>query len=206
MLHKNIKNDINVIKKKVEEATEKKLKRETLQAKQLRQYLKKIERVPSLDTNEKVKLWDELWKVIKEGNEKEKLKLEKKIFRANLKEVISIAREFLNKSYIKPYFTFLEVIKEGKKGLWKAIHEWPEEKRKLIYHNFSVFMRSSVSNCILEAALRKEYKIVTGKDYQDNLPLVNITYAGDILDNPKLKSTEEKVTKELLKKERESSK
>jgi len=188
----------NDIEKKVKTEMKEKLKREARQAKQLQQYLRKVDKTPPLHDEEIIKLWDKLGKTVKERKE-EKSRVKKKIFRANLREVVLIAKRMKDKSYIKPYFTFLEIIKEGEKGLWNAIrnYKWPQLG---VTHKTSI-TPYAISRHITETADHKRWKIVTGEDYKGRLDLTSIDYVGHpILDNSSLTFTERIIADEKFRK------
>lgn len=194
-----MKKNKNNIEKKVKTELEKKLKREAQQTKQLQEYLKKVDKIRPLSDKEIIKLWDELVKKIEGGKEEEKLKIEREIFRAHLKEIVSIAKKRKDEPNIKPYFTFLEVIKEGEKGLWKAIRQGNQWQ---IYTYYKTSIASNAINRqINESVYRKRWKIVTGEDYQDRLDLVSIAYVGHpVLDNSSLRFAERALTDKKFRK------
>lgn len=200
-IKKFVKDKKDVVTKRVMKEFRGKLKREAQQSRQLRQYLKKVNKIPYLSEKEIVKLWDELKQKIEEGKKKERLKTEKQLFKAHLREVVSTAKKMRNETYIKPYFTFLELIKEGEKGLWRAIHQYYQSNWPPGTTRKSTLGPIAISREIIETAYRKRYKIITGKDYQDKLDLISIVYVGHpILDHPALTTIERIIADERFRK------
>ncbi|MGB9598693.1 MAG: sigma-70 family RNA polymerase sigma factor, partial [Minisyncoccales bacterium] len=76
-------------------------------------YLKEIAKTPVLTYEEEVALA----KKIEKGNEKAK----KKLWQANLRLVVSIAKKYIGKSRT---LTFLDLIQEGNVGLYRAIEKF----------------------------------------------------------------------------------
>ncbi|MBU4274280.1 hypothetical protein KKE19_00485 [Patescibacteria group bacterium] len=179
----------NEIEKRVRGAARETLKRELKQTRQLQKYLEEVNKTPRFSNEKIIGLWQDLGDKIKNGNAKELLKTEKKVFKANLRELISITKNIRKEQYIKPYFTSFELIKIGEKGLWNAIHnyKWPQ---KWVSHKTSI-AHSAINRQILETSERKRYKVVTGENYNGKQDLISITYAGHpILDNSSLTFTE----------------
>ncbi len=80
-------------------------------------YLKEIGRTPLLNRKEEV----ELAKRIEQGDEAAK----KQMIQANLRLVVSIAKRYIGRS---PHLTFLDLIQEGNKGLFRAVEKFDWRK------------------------------------------------------------------------------
>jgi len=80
-------------------------------------YLKEIGKVPFLSADEEKKLA----RKIEKGDEEAK----RKMVRANLRLVVSIAKKYIGRS---PNLTFLDLIQEGNKGLYRAAEKFDWRK------------------------------------------------------------------------------
>ncbi|MEF8847007.1 MAG: sigma-70 family RNA polymerase sigma factor [Candidatus Paceibacterota bacterium] len=97
-------------KKEAKKATQKKID-------PVQMYLKEIGKVPFLSADEE----KELSKKIEEGDEEAK----RKMVRANLRLVVSIAKKYIGRS---PNLSFLDLIQEGNKGLYRAAEKFDWRK------------------------------------------------------------------------------
>jgi len=79
----------------------------------IQMYLKEIGKIPFVTAEEE----KELAKEIEKGNEEAK----KKLIKANLKLVVSIAKKYIGKS---PNLTLLDLIQEGNLGLFRAVEKF----------------------------------------------------------------------------------
>ncbi len=84
-------------------------------------YLKEIGRTPLLSRKEEV----ELAKKINNGDRAEKEAARKKMIQANLRLVVSIAKRYIGRS---PYLSFLDLIQEGNRGLFRAVEKFDWKK------------------------------------------------------------------------------
>ena len=185
------------IEKTVRRMASETLKRNLKQADELQKYLMEADEAPDFSNEKIIDLWQELGEEINKEDNKNLNEIEEKIVRANLKKIVSTAKEYSNKYYIKPYFTFLELIKEGERGLRNAIrnYHWPQHG---VTHKTSV-APVAIAEYILEVSNRTRYKIVTGKEYTGKLNLNNTNYIGHpILNNSSLMSIEELLSNDWL--------
>lgn len=148
-IKQNLKGEIT---NKVKEELKNKMEREIQQAKTLRQYLSKVNKTPSLNSQEEKKLA----RKTKEGDKKAR----EKLFKTNLKLVVSIAKKYSTLPYTSPYFTFLELIASGQKALERAIirFDWTKGCR------FSTYANWWIKQAIAEAIIRKRNLITTGEN------------------------------------------
>lgn len=119
-----------------------KKEREIQQSGELRQCLKKVDKAPYISFEEE----NHLWRKIKEkGGDKN---LEDKIFEANLKLVIRIAKKYNRDNN---NLTFLELILAGEEGLKRAIEvfKWRRRGRG----KFSTYAKWWIKRAIIEATV-----------------------------------------------------
>jgi len=107
----------NLLRKKAKKESKLKKEIKRQQTKELKQYLEEIVELPVLSPVEE----KELIQKIEKGDKEAKNKL----FLANLKLVISIAKKYVSKS---PDLTLLDLIQEGELGLSKAIERFDSRK------------------------------------------------------------------------------
>ncbi len=84
-------------------------------------YLKEIGRTPLLSRKEEI----ELAKKIESEDKSEKEAAKKKMIQANLRLVVSIAKRYIGRS---PYLSFLDLIQEGNRGLFRAVEKFDWRK------------------------------------------------------------------------------
>ena len=85
----------------------------------LQMYLKDIGKIKMLSFNEEKKLG----KLIKEGNKKQSVEAKKKLVRANLRLVVSIAKRYIGQGIL-----FMDLVQEGSLGLIRAAEKYDYTK------------------------------------------------------------------------------
>src|SRR6266545_1326266 len=104
-------------------------------------YLQEIGRVELLDVEEEI----ELAKKIKYGDEKERQKALEKLTRANLRFVVSVAKQYQNQGLSLP-----DLINEGNLGLIKAARRF-DETRGFKFISYAVWwIRQSILQALAE--------------------------------------------------------
>jgi DNA-directed RNA polymerase sigma subunit (sigma70/sigma32) len=92
-------------------------------------------------------------------------KLEEKIFKANLKLIIPIAKKYKN----NPSLTFLELLLEGEKGLKKAIEafkwRWKNGDKFSSYAHW--WIQQAIVNAIVYGPDTGKLKTLTSKSRKD---------------------------------------
>jgi len=98
-----------------------------LDSDKLEKYIKEVQANPDLSVEEEKDLFEKIAK-------KEDREAIEKITKANLKLVVSIAKEYVGRN---PNLTLLDLIQEGNLGLFKAIKKFDLEKS--VKYTFKVY-------------------------------------------------------------------
>ncbi len=160
------------IERRVKKAAQETQKREVQQDREFKRYLNEANKAPLFSDEKIVELWDKLGEKIKKGDKKEIKRTEKEVFKANLKQLVLIAESYKSESYIKPYFTFFEIIKLAENTLWMLIHHYNWSHMSFNYK--SSIAAIAMKKNIVETSMRLRYKIVTGENYEDPRGLIAI--------------------------------
>jgi RNA polymerase primary sigma factor len=105
----------------------------------IQMYLKEIGRVPLITTDEEI----ELAKKIEKGNKE----AEKKLTKANLRLVVSIAKKYIGRS---ANLTLLDLIQEGNLGLFRAVEKFDWRKGYKFSTYATWWIRQSITRALAD--------------------------------------------------------
>ncbi len=135
--------EVKEVREFLEVAPEKERKRRTVEAPvdPVQMYLKEIGKISFLTAAEE----KELAKKIEQGNEEAR----KKLAKANLRLVVSIAKKYVGRS---PNLTLLDLIQEGNLGLFKAVEKFDWRKGYKFSTYATWWIRQAVTRALADQA------------------------------------------------------
>lgn len=133
--------EVKEAKEFLEEKSEKNLESSELGLDPVQMYLKEIGKIPPLTAEEE----KELAKRIEKGDEEAK----KKLTRANLKLVVSIAKKYVGRS---PNLTLLDLIQEGNLGLFRAVEKFDWRKGYKFSTYATWWIRQAITRALADQA------------------------------------------------------